>query len=382
MRKKFLFTPGPTPLPPEVQEALSRPIIHHRTTDYQEIFAEVNEGLKYIFQTENPVFTFASSGTGVMEAAVVNLTREGEKALAIVGGKFGERWKEILEAFGRECVSLDVEWGSAPRVEEVEKILDKNPDVEVVFATLCETSTGTKTDIKSLAELCNKKGKILVVDAISGLVAMELRTDEWGVDVVVAGSQKGIMLPPGLAFLSINEKAWKKIENNDIKAYYFDLKKTKKAYEKTDTPFTPAVGLIVALRESLRMIKEEGLENIWKKFSLISFAVREAVKTLGLEIFSRYPAEAVTAVKVPQGIDGIELYKAMKEKIGVQVAGGQAHLKGKIIRIAHMGYMDYTDAILAISALETALSILGYSVEFGKGVGKVMEIFLKEGVFQ
>ncbi|MCD6219553.1 alanine--glyoxylate aminotransferase family protein [Candidatus Calescamantes bacterium] len=381
MKKKYLFTPGPTPLPPEIQEALSRPIIHHRTREYQEIFSEVNEGLKYLFQTENPVFTFASSGTGVMESAVVNLTQEGEKALAIVGGKFGERWKEILEAFGRVCIPLELEWGMAPSEKEVERVLEENPEVEVVFATLCETSTGTKTDIKTLASLAHAKNKILVVDAISGLGAMELRTDEWGVDVVVAGSQKGIMLPPGLAFLSISEKAWEKVKNTKLRAYYWDLKKMKNSYEKNDTPFTPAVSLVVALRESLSLIKEEGIENIWKRYSLMAYATREACCELGMELFSHFPAEAVTAVKVPPGIDGIQLYKFMKDKLGIQVAGGQAHLKGKIIRIAHMGYMDYTDILLVISGLETSLSILGYPLEKGKGIKKVIEIFTREGVF-
>ncbi len=381
MKKKYLFTPGPTPLPPQIQEALSRPIIHHRTTEYQEIFSEVNEGLRYLFQTENPVFTFASSGTGAMEGAVVNLTREGEKALAIVGGKFGERWQEILEAFGRECIPLEVEWGTAPSAEEVEKLLTEHPEIEVIFATLCETSTGTKTDIEALSSLARRKNKILVVDAISGLGAMELRTDEWGIDVVVAGSQKGMMLPPGLAFLSISERAWNKVMDNQVKAYYWDFKKMRKSYEKNDTPFTPAVSLVVALRESLSLIKEEGIENVWKRYSLMAYATREACQELGLEIFSRSPAEAVTAVKVPSGIDGGNLFRLMKDKLGIQAAGGQAQLKGKILRIAHMGYMDYMDIFLVISGLETALSIMGYPLEKGKGISKVAEIFVKEGVF-
>ena len=382
MRKSYLFTPGPTPLPPEIQEALSRPIIHHRTSDYQEILKEVNEGLKYLFQTEAPVLTFASSGTGAMEGAVANLLSPGEKALAIRGGKFGERWGEILKSFHINPVFYDVEWGYPPSIEEVKRILINDKEINVVFATLCETSTGTKTDIKELSSLTRKLGKILVVDAISGLGAMELRQDEWGVDVVVSGSQKGIMLPPGLAFLSISEKAWEKVQKTGSPRYYWDITKARKSYEKNDTPFTPAINLVVALRESLKMIKEEGLENVWKRHRIMALATREAVKSLGMELFSHLPADAVTAIKVPDGINGLEFYKLMKDKIGIQVAGGQSHLKGKIIRIAHLGYMDYSDIFLVISGLEMALSIFGYPVEKGKGIRRVIEIFQKERVFQ
>jgi aspartate aminotransferase-like enzyme len=374
MKKKYLLTPGPTPLPPEVCHALARPMIHHRTAEYSEIFGEVNKGLKYLFQTEEDVFTFTASGTGAMETAVINLLSKEDKVLAVEGGKFGERWIKICEAFGVDVIPVKVEWGKAVSSSEIERLLKENPDVKAVFTTLCETSTGVKTDIKVIAEVTGKTDAVLVVDAVSGLAAMELKMDEWGVDVVVSGSQKGMMLPPGLAFIALSKKAQKLVESSKLPKFYWDLKTYKKAMEKMDTPYTPSVSLMMALKEALKLIRDEGLENVLKRHALMAEATRAAVKALGLELFASSPANAVTAVKLPHNMDGVKLYKIMKDEIGVQAAGGQAHLKGKIIRIAHLGYMDASDIILCISALEVALKRLGYPAKLGEGVKAAQKV--------
>jgi len=374
MRKQLLLTPGPTPVPPEVSLAMAVPIIHHRTSEYRAIFEEVIKGLKYVFQTENDVFTFASSGTGAMESAVVNLLSPQDKVITVEGGKFGERWTEICQSYGIETKVISVTWGEAVEPEKIAEILAKDTSIKAVFTTLCETSTGVVNDIKRIAEITAQHKAVLVVDAISALASIELRTDAWGVDVVVAGSQKGLMLPPGLSFLSISPKAWKLVNEAKCPRYYFDLREAKKALDKIDTPFTPAVTLVIGLREALRIIQKEGLENIWARHALMARATREAMLALGLELFAKNPSDAVTAVKVPQGIDGENLVKLLRQKYGVSIAGGQSELKGKIFRIAHMGYITPQDILLAISCLELALNEMGCKVPLGKGVKKAEEI--------
>ncbi|KPK97064.1 MAG: class V aminotransferase [Omnitrophica WOR_2 bacterium SM23_72] len=378
MRKNYLLTPGPTPLPPQVCEALSRPIIHHRTPQFQAVLKEATEGLKVVFQTKNDVFILASSGTGAMEASVANLLSAGDTTLCIQGGKFGERWTEICQAYGVQTEVLDVVWGVSVDPKNIEKRLKANPKVKAVFVTLCETSTGVVNDIEAIGKLVKGTPAALVVDAISGLGAIDLKTDDWFCDVVVSGSQKGFMLPPGLGFLSVSPKAWKLIESSKSPRYYFDLKAAKKAYEKTDTPFTPAIGLIIALNESLKMIRQDGLENIFARHRKMAEATRAAVKALGLELFAPLAAsDVVTAVKVPQGIDGEKLVKTMRDTYGVTIAGGQSGMKGKLFRIAHMGYIDEFDIILGISCLEKVLLQMGYKFSLGAGVKAAEEIFLK-----
>ncbi|MCM8781323.1 MAG: alanine--glyoxylate aminotransferase family protein, partial [Candidatus Omnitrophica bacterium] len=296
MRKNYLLTPGPTPLPPLVCEALSRPIIHHRTPQFQEILKEATVGLKYVFQTENDVFIFASSGTGAMEAAVVNLLSPGDTVITVEGGKFGERWTEICKSYSVDAQAIKVEWSKAVEPKEIEKALKANPRIKAVFTTLCETSTGVTNDIEAIGRIVKDYPAVLVVDAISGLGAIELKTDAWSVDVCVSGSQKGLMLPPGLGFISVSKKAWEKIRESRCPKYYFDLNKAKKAIDKTDTPFTPAVSLIVALNESLRMIKQDGLDNVFARHRKMAEATRKAVKAMGLELFSPTAAsDVVTA---------------------------------------------------------------------------------------
>ena len=365
MKRFYLMTPGPSPLAPQIREALSRDIIHHRTEEFRSILAEVDEGLKYTFRTQSPVLTFASSGTGAMEAAVSNFLSHQDKALVIVGGKFGERWKEICESFKVKTVCLDIEWGQAPCVEEISEIIKRDSQIRAVYTTLCETSTATVYDIKGIAQITRGKDILLVVDAISGLGQDVLETDLWGVDVVVSGSQKGFMLPPGLSFISLNRKAETFLKNSDLSKYYFDINKALKAYHKSDTPFTPAVGLIMALREALRIIKEEGIETRWQYFAKLSEAVRKSLSSLGFKLFSKNPSSSVTAVSL-EGLDTQQIVKKMRNMFGISIAGGQSHLKGKIIRIAHMGYINEQDVVMTLSCLEKVLIDLGY--KFNRGI--------------
>jgi len=375
MKKNYIMAPGPTPVPEEVLLEIAKPIIHHRTSQYQDIFKKAVERLKYVFKTKNDVFTFASSGTGAMEAAVVNVLSAGDKAIVVRGGKFGERFGELCKAYGIEMIPVDVEWGRAVDPKVVKDKLEASKGVKAVFATLTETSTGTRNDIEAIAKITSSTDAVLIVDAISGLCADELDTDGWKVDVVCGGSQKGMMLPPGLAFLSVGKKAMDRVAKSDIPKYYFDLKAYKKSLDKNDVPWTPAVGLVRGLCKAIDIIKEEGMENVLARHARLAKATRAAVAALGLEIFSSSPSNAVTAVKAPEGIDGQLLVKTMRNKYGVTIAGGQGHVKGKIFRIAHMGYMVEFDTITAISALETALKELGYKFKLGSGLGAALNVF-------
>ena len=375
--KKRLFTPGPTEVPPEVLLEMARPIIHHRTPQFSEIFKEVGEGLKYIFQTKNEVLIFASSGTGAMESAVSNLLSPGEKALFVSGGKFGERFGEICSAYGIEAIPIKVEYGRSVEPSQIKEILEKEKGIKVLFTTLCETSTGAATDIREIAQITKDLDVVQVVDAVSSLGAVECRQDEWGIDVILSSSQKAFMLPPGLSFISLSEKAWERVERAKLPHYYFDLKKHKESLNKSDTPFTPAVSLIIGLNKALSLIREEGLENVWERHRILAVACREAMKALGLELLTEKPSSVLTAVKVPEGVDGNELVKSLRDKYGISFAGGQSSLKGKIFRLAHIGYIDRFDLILAISALEKVLLELGYKFELGIGIKAAESVLFK-----
>lgn len=377
MRKNYLLTPGPTPLPPQVSEAMARPIIHHRTPQFQAVLKEAGEGLKYVFQTKNDVFILASSGTGAMEAAVINLLSSGDTVLVVQGGKFGERWTEICKSYAINTEIIDVEWGRAVSSEEISsKLHAPGSKIKAVFTTLCETSTGVVNDIEAIGKVIKDTGAVLVVDAISGLGAIDLKTDDWFCDVVVCGSQKGLMLPPGLGFISLSPKAEKLAESSKSPKYYFSLKAAKKAWAQTDTPFTPAISLIIALNEALAMIKEDGLEKVFARHKKMADATRAAVRALGLELFApTASSDVVTAVKVPSGIDGEKLVKTMRDTYGVTIAGGQAELKGKVFRIAHMGYIEEFDIIAGISCLEKVLREMGYKFELGRGIKAAEGVF-------
>ncbi|MBU1044110.1 MAG: alanine--glyoxylate aminotransferase family protein [Candidatus Omnitrophica bacterium] len=376
MKKNHLLTPGPTQVPTEVLLAMSKPTIHHRTPGFMAIFKEMNENLKYVFQTKNDIFTFAASGTGAMEATVANLLSAGDTAICIQAGKFGERWTQICKAYGVKVVVIDVEWGLAVEPAVIKKALDENKDVKAVFTTLCETSTGVITDIKAIAEITKNTDAVIVTDAISALGGVELKTDEWGIDVVVCGSQKSLMIPPGLAFCSVSLKAWKLVEASKSPRYYFDLRKAKKALDKDDTAWTPAVTLCIGLNEALKMIKLETLEKAIARQSKLAKALRSAVVALGLKVYAKNPSDVVTSISLPETINGGALVKTMREVYGVGIAGGQDHLKGKIIRIATMGYMNEFDVIIGVSCLEIVLKKMGYEFEAGSGVGAAEKEFL------
>ncbi|MBU1862590.1 MAG: alanine--glyoxylate aminotransferase family protein [Candidatus Omnitrophica bacterium] len=377
LKKNFLLSPGPSKVPESVMLEMAHPIFHHRTPQYQAIFSDVTSALKDIFRTKNDVFVFASSGTGAMETSISSLLSPGDKIITVNGGKFGERFGLIGKAFGIECDVIDVEWGKAVDPKIIEDKLNKDKSIKAVYTTLSETSTGVLNDIKKIAAVVSKTNAVLVTDAISGLGSDKLETDEWGVDVVIAGSQKGLMLPPGLAFLSVSEKAWKLVEQSKIPSFYFNLKKYKKSLDKNDVPWTPAITLVLGLQKVLQMIKAEGMEEVWARHARLAQATREAMKALGLKLLSDFPSNAVTAVRVPDGVDGGKLVKKLRDEMGITLAGGQDSLKGKLFRIAHMGYCNQFDVIQGIAAIEEALAALGYSFEIGAGVKKFQETWIK-----
>lgn len=376
IKKNYLLAPGPTPVPSEILLEGARETIHHRTPQFVKILEETLNELKYLFQTEHRVYTLLSSGTGALEAAVTNLLNPGDKAIIVEAGKFGERWREIAEKFNVNVVSIKLEWGEAVTPEQIKEAIEKHPDAKAVFTTYSETSTGTVIDLEGIAKVTRDTDVVLVTDAVSALLAEPLKMDEWGVDVVVSGSQKGVMLPPGLAFIALNDKAWKLVENCKNSNYYFNLKAYAKKYP--DNPWTPGVNLIYMLRKAIQMVKEEGIENVWERHRILADATRAAVKAMGLELFSKRPGNVATAVKVPEGVDGNKLTKIMRDKYGVTIAGGQDHVKGKIFRISTLGYLSIFDTIVGISALEFVLNELGYKVEFGTGVKAAQEVLFKE----
>jgi aspartate aminotransferase-like enzyme len=368
MKKHYLLTPGPTPIPPEVALKEAQPILHHRTGEFAAIFGEVAEGLKYLFCTKNDVFILSNSGTGAMESAVVNLLSPGDEALVASCGNFGERWAKIMEAYGLKPTVISGEWGKSVNPAEIEKALKANPKIKAVFTTHTETSTGVVNDIEKIGAIVAATPAVLVVDAISGLVGQELKTDDWKVDVVVSGSQKGMMLAPGLAFASASAKAWALVEAAKLPRFYFDWRKMKKNLATKETPFTPPVTLIVALQEAIKMIKAKGLENVQAECKLLARATRAGMKAIGLELFGDKACDVVTSALVPQGVEGGKIVKMLREDYGVSIAGGQGALKGKIIRFAHMGYIGKADVLVGFACLEMTLERLGYKLEKGKAV--------------
>lgn len=372
--KKYLMTPGPTPVPEDIRNEMAKPIIHHRTKEYQAIFKDVTEGLQKIFKTSGDVFTFTSSGTGAMEASIVNVLSPGDKIIVVRGGKFGERFGDIAKAYGVEVIPLDVQWGDAPRPEAIAALLKTNPSVKAVYTTLCETSTATVYDIKAIGQIVGKTEALFIVDTISGLGADKFENDAWDVDIAVCGSQKGLMIPPGLAFCSVSQKAWKAAENSKLPKFYFNFKKYKKAYADTDTPFTSAITLVIGLKKALEIINKKGIDNVIAEHDNMSRAFRSACLSLGLSIFSKFPSSAVTAVNAPAGMNADDLIKLLKTEFGVTFAGGQETLKGKIFRCAHMGGIDREHTIESIKALEQALLKLGYKFKIGNGIAAAEKI--------
>jgi aspartate aminotransferase-like enzyme len=383
--KQYLMTAGPTPLPPRVSQVMAEPILYHRAPAFIEVYARCLERLRIVFQTQNDVLCFAASGTGAMESAVANLVRPGEPVVVASCGKFGERWKEMCDAFGAPVVHHDAGWGNRVEPADLDRVLGENPDVQIVFTTFSETSTGVLNDIQALAQAAHAHDALIAVDAVSAIGAVPLLQDEWEIDVVAAGSQKALMCPPGLGFASANERALARAaEPGGAARYYLDWDRTAAGQRKDppDSPFTPAVSLFMALDVALDMIEKEGLEHVFERHRLLGRASREAVKALDLELFGPEDesANVVTAMKTPDGIDGAKVPKTMRDKFGITIAGGQNQLKGKIARIAHCGYYGAFDTITTVAALEMTLRELGADVELGAGVAAAQRVFLEAGV--
>ncbi len=378
MLKRYLLAPGPTPVPPEVLLAMARPMIHHRAPEFDKLFAQVRADLRWLFQTDNDVLILASSGTGGMEGAVSNFLSPGDKALCINGGKFGERWTKLCKTFGAQVVEIKVEWGRAVDPQQVADALKKDPAIKAVYVQASETSTGVAHDVRAIGEIVKQyDGTILVVDAITALGVFDIKTDAWGLDIVVTGSQKALMLPPGLAFASISEKAWRLAEKAKNGSFYFNFKRERENQQKNQTAYTPAVSLIIGLQEVLTMLKAQGLEMIFARHATLARAMREGVKAVGLSLFPKEsPSDALTAISAPDGIDGQAVYKNLRVQYGITAAGGQDHLKGKIFRVSHMGYMDTFDVISAIAAIEMVLKGLGHRVTLGSGVARAQELLM------
>jgi aspartate aminotransferase-like enzyme len=373
MKKNFMFTPGPTMVPQEVLLAEATPLIHHRTAAFSAIMAEAHKGLQALFGTAQDVYMITGSGTAAMEAAVVNVCSPGEKMLCATGGKFAERWGELGRAYGCSVVEIPVEWGKSLAVDQARQALKDHADARALYVTQSETSTGALTDVQAIAALTRKSGVLLAVDSITGIGVHPFKFDEWGVDVAVSGSQKGCMTPPGLSFIAVSPRAWKAVEACTTPRYYLDLKAMRKNWAKTTTPFTSAVSLIRALHKALELILAEGLDQVQARHARLAAAARAGVKALGLRIVAEHPANGVTAVYGPEGMDTGKIIKLLASKCGVTFADGQDALKGKIFRIGHMGYVCDEDMLVAMGSLERVLEELGYQFDFGAGVRATME---------
>ena len=371
MSQERLFTPGPTQVPEAARLAMARQVIHHRTADFRALFGEVLDGLRYVFQTTGDVVVLSSSGTGAMEAAVVNLVPRGGKAIVLDAGLFAHRWADICERYEIQVVRHSVPWGEAVEASDVARLLAEHDDAVAVFGTLMESSTGVGHDVQAIGQVVAQSKALWVVDAISGAGTMRCLTDLWHVDVLVVGSQKALMIPPGLAMLAISDAAWRQIDDVVPRAFYFDLKRHRARLhgntsgEGPDTPWTPALTLIAGLAESLQQIRNEGIENVWARSARLSRAATAGMQAMGLEIFAQRPAEGMTAVRFPGRIDGRALLRRVEGRFGVKLAGGQGPLDGKIFRLAHFGVLDDLDIIAALVAIDLVLDEMGHHVTLG-----------------
>jgi serine---pyruvate transaminase len=382
--KQYLMTAGPTPVPPRVSQVMAEPMLYHRAPAFLEVYSRVLDRLPQVFRTRNQALCFAASGTGAMESAVANLVTPGEPAVACVAGKFGERWAELCDAYGAQTVTVEADWGEKidpARLDEALGALER--PARAVFATQSESSTGVIHDVRGINEVARAHGAVLCVDAISGVGAVDLPQDEWGIDVVVAGSQKSLMCPPGLAFASVSERALALAAENPGRRYYFDWARTAagQAEDPPNSAFTPAVTLFRALDVALELIFEEGLDRVFARHAVLARAARAGIEALGLERFGPDDpnANVLTAAALPDEIDGARVPKLMRDRYGVTVAGGQGHLKGRIVRIAHCGYYGAFDILIAVTALGMALRDLGHDAEPGAGAAAVERVFAAEG---
>jgi len=379
MKKYQLMAPGPTPVPSEVLLAMAQPILHHRTPQYEALFVEVRAGLKKLFQTSAEVVPLACSGTGAMEAAVVNTLSAGDTVAVIRAGKFGERWLEIAKAYGLDVVDLTAPFGHTVPAERVAETLTTHPNVKAVLTQHSESSTGVLHDVRAYAAVTRDHDAILIVDAVSSLGIADLPVDAWGLDVVVAGSQKGLMLPPGIGFCALSEKAWKKTKTSTLPKYYFNLTEELKCVVRNEAHFTPAVSIVIGLREALRMLEAEGFANVFKRHDRLARATRAGAEALGLELFAKAtPSPALTAIVAPRGVDSEKIVAAYSQSHNITIAGGQGEMKGELFRLGHMGYAAEFDVIVALSALEQVLAELGQPVDFGGSVRAAQKIFAEK----
>ena len=349
--------------------------VHHRTEEFRNIYKVALADLKEVYGTSNDVLCFAASGTGAMDASVSNLFSPGDKVIVATAGKFGERWVEIAKAYGLDANVLKAEYGDVVTPDRIESALKAEPATKGVFIQASETSTGAEHDVETIAGIVKKTDAIFVVDAITGIGTMPLDIDGWGLDVLIGGSQKAFMIPPGLAFLSVSPKAWKFADTAKLPHYYFSLKKEKKSADANDSSWTPATSLILALGESLKYIKKVGMPNLIENAQLLASGTREACKELGLEVFAKRPGSSVTAVKAPAGMDSKVIVKGFKERFGAIIANGQGSMQGQIFRMAHLGYFDFADMFGIIAGLELILRANGHKVELGKGVAAVQRVY-------
>ena len=376
IKKQRLLTPGPTPLYPPALHAMMGSDIHHRTEDFRNLYRTVLADLKEVMGTSNDVLTLVASGTGAMEASISNLFSPGDRVIVCVAGKFGERWAEIAKAYGLDAILLQEEYGGAVSAQRVEDSLKSQPNIRGVFVQASETSTGAAHDVRAMGEAIKKTGAIFVVDAITGLGTMPLDIDRWGLDVVIGGSQKAFMIPPGLAFLSISPKAWAFAETSKLPRYYFNLKREKKSAAGGESSWTPNTSLLLALAESLKYVKSVGMDKLVENAQMLAKATRAAVKALGLELFApQSPGASVTSVKSPKGMDSSVIVKEFRSRFGSIISNGQGSMKGQIFRIAHLGYFDFPDLFGVIAELEIILAAQGIPVKFGTGVAAVQNVY-------
>jgi aspartate aminotransferase-like enzyme len=376
MRTPKLFTPGPTAVPAEILETQARPLIHHRTEEFRDAHLAAIKGLQYILRTDNPVVILTASGSGAMEATVLNLTKPGDTVIVTEVGKFSERWREIGEAFGLNVVSVTCEPGQIVTPQEIEQAFAKHPAASVLFATHSETSTGVLLDVQEMARVARAHNALIAVDAITSAGCHDVRTDEWGLDAVVGGSQKGVMIPPGLGYVSLSERAIQRMREKRHAVYYFDLLKAVKQAEKGDTPYTPAITLYLALRRALDMMREEGIEKIVARHDLNARATRAAVQAMGMDLVATVPSNATTAVWTPGDSSG-KITKHIEKRYGAKIAGGQGDLKGKIVRIGHLGAYFEEDIYTVVSAFEATLNDLGLAKTFGAGIEAMRAVYVE-----
>lgn len=377
MYKEFLVSPGPTAVPPDTLLLMARPLYHHRTQRFDNVFAETSEKLKGLFKTKEDVYILASSGTGAMECAVVNLISEGDKVIVINGGKFGERWTKISKKYGATVIEIEVTWGESVNPAAFEECLKQNSDAKAVLIQYSETSTGALHDIKKIASITKKTNALLIVDAITALAVHPLEMDEWGIDCVVSGSQKALMLPPGLGFIALSKRAYDVSQVNKTPRFYFDIESAKKNLAKKTTAFTPATTLIIGLNDILDKINAEGLDNVYARHENIALATRSGVEALGMTLFAKNPSNGVTSALAPKGIEGKKIKSVMEKKYKVSIAGSQDVEKADIIRIGHIGYYDKSDIVTTLSALEFALKDLGHNFNFGVSLAAAQEVLYK-----